>query len=144
MEPEYSLPHFQMPATCLCPEPDQSSQRSILILSSYLCLGLLSGLFPSGFPSKSLYKTLLSPTCASFPPHPILLDLITRIIFGEEYRSLSSSCSFLHSPVTSSFLGWNNPQHPILNTLCLISSLNVGEQVSHLYTKQAKLYFCVS
>jgi hypothetical protein len=29
--------------------------------------------------------------------------LITRIIFGDEYRSLSSSlCSFLHSPVASS------------------------------------------
>jgi hypothetical protein len=27
--------------------------------------------------------------------------LITQIIFGEKYRSLSSSlCSFLHSPVT--------------------------------------------
>jgi hypothetical protein len=34
--------------------------------------------------------------------------LITRIIFGDEYRSLSSSlCSLLHSPVTSSLLGPN-------------------------------------
>jgi hypothetical protein len=32
--------------------------------------------------------------------------LITQIIFGDEYRSLSSSlCSLLHSPVTSSLLG---------------------------------------
>jgi hypothetical protein len=32
--------------------------------------------------------------------------LITRIIFGDEYRSLSSSlCSLLHSPVASSLLG---------------------------------------
>jgi hypothetical protein len=32
--------------------------------------------------------------------------LITRTILGEDYRSLSSSLrSFLHSPVTSSFLG---------------------------------------
>jgi len=41
MEPKGSLPHSQVPATCPCPEPDQSSPwspnptswRSILILS---------------------------------------------------------------------------------------------------------------
>jgi len=39
------------------------------------------------------------------PPHHIIFDLITRIIFGEQYRSVSSSiCSFHHSPVTSSLL----------------------------------------
>ena len=38
----------------------------------------------------------------------IVLDFITRTVFGEQYRSLSSSlCSFLHSPVTSSLLGPN-------------------------------------
>jgi hypothetical protein len=35
---------------------------------------------------------------ATCPAHPILLDLITQIIFSEQYRSLSSSlCSFLRS-----------------------------------------------
>jgi hypothetical protein len=34
--------------------------------------------------------------------------LITRMLFGEEYRSWSSSlCSLLHTPVTSSLLGRN-------------------------------------
>jgi hypothetical protein len=37
------------------------SPRSIIILFSYLRLGLPSGLFPSGFPTKILYALLISP-----------------------------------------------------------------------------------
>ena len=42
------------------PPPQPSSWRSILIISSYLRLGLPSGLFPSGFPTKTLYAPLPS------------------------------------------------------------------------------------
>ena len=81
---------------------------SILILSSHLRLGLPYGLFPSGFPTKIFYTSLISPIHATCPAHLILLYLITRTIFGEQYRSLSSSlCSYLHSPVTSSILSPN-------------------------------------
>ena len=52
---------------------------------------LPNALFPPGLPTKTLYASLLSPLCATCPAHPILLDLITQIIFGEQYRSLSSS-----------------------------------------------------
>ena len=92
-------------------------------------------LFPSVFPTKTLYTTLLSPIRATCPVHFILLYVITRIIFGEQYRSLSSSlCSFLHSPVTSAILAPNTPLNTLFsNTLSLLSSLNVSDQVSHPY-----------
>jgi len=60
---------------------------SILILSSHLHLGLTSGLFPLGFPTKTLYTPLLSPIRAICPAHIIVLDFINRIILDEEYRS---------------------------------------------------------
>ena len=157
MEPEGSLPHSQVPATCPYPEPAPSSpypphptsRRSILILSSHLRVGLPSGLFPSGFPTKTLYTSLLSPIRATCPAQHILLDFITRPILGEQYRSLSSSfCSFLHSPVTSSLLGPNillNTLFP--NTLSLSSSLytNVSDQVSHPYRTTGNItILCIS
>ena len=41
--------------------PHPTSWRSILLLSSYLCLGLPYDVFPSDFLTKTLYTTLLSP-----------------------------------------------------------------------------------
>ena len=90
MEPESSLPHSQKLTTCSYPEPDRTSPylhptslRSILILPSYLRLGLPSGLLPSDFQTKFLYVTLMSTIRATRPAHFILLYLITKIIFGE-------------------------------------------------------------
>jgi hypothetical protein len=51
--------------------PHSTSWRSALILSSHLRLGLLSSLFPSGFPTKTLYTSLPTPICATRFAHPI-------------------------------------------------------------------------
>ena len=102
MEPVGSLSHSQVPASCTYLEPVHTPTLHFLKihhnLSTLLRLSLPSGLFPSGFTTKTLYTPFLSPIRATCPAHPILLDFITRTILGEQYRSLSSSlCSFLHS-----------------------------------------------
>jgi len=109
-----SLPHSRQPATCPCSEPNQSSPHNspfhVLKIHVNIILSSKSG---SSKWSLSLRFPHQTPLCAShfliratFPTHPILFNLITRIICGVEYRSLSSSfCSLLHYPVTSFLLG---------------------------------------
>ena len=62
--------------------PHFPSWRSILKLSSSLRLGIPSGLFPSVFPTITLYTPLLSPIRATCPAHLILLDFIARTPFS--------------------------------------------------------------
>jgi hypothetical protein len=111
----------------------RASWSYILILATHLRLCLPSGIFPSGFLIKTLYKSLLTPVSATCPTHLIPLELITRKMLGEEYRSLSSLLyNYLHSLVASS------PLYPnvllsilFLNSLSLRSSLNLSDQVLH-------------
>jgi len=49
--------------------------RSVLKLSSHLCLGIQSGLFSQGFLSKTLFAFPLFPKYATYSAHPILLSI---------------------------------------------------------------------
>ena len=112
MESETSLPCVQEPATCPYTEPAQYSPYShFLEINLNIILPSTSGsskwLFPSGFPTQTLYMPLLTLLLATCLAH-LILDFITQTILGEEYRSLSSSLrSSLHSPVTLPLLDPN-------------------------------------
>jgi hypothetical protein len=78
--------------------PQANPLRSILTPSSHLRLVLQSGLFPSGFPTKTIYTFPSSPVRATFPAHLIRLDLTCLMISGDEYKLWSSSlCNFLRT-----------------------------------------------
>ena len=95
------------------PTPHFTSQRSILILSSNLRLGLPSGLLPLPFPTKALYAPLFS----SYMLHalPILVFLIlSRECYLLRSTQHKAPCYVVFSThVTSSLLGPNT----LLSTL---------------------------
>jgi len=84
MEAKGSLLCSQKPPTGPYPEPHSFIHSTpshpvslrYSLVSSHLCLGLPSGLFPSQLPTKILYEFLSSPMCTTCPAHLILLDFI--------------------------------------------------------------------
>ena len=156
MEPEGSLPHSQVPATCPYPEPDQSSPHAhtshFLNIYLHIILPLMSGSSKLSLclqispPKLCIHFQSPSPHIrATFPIHFIIPDFITRTIFGEQFRSFCSSLwSFIHSRFTSSLLGPNT----LLNTqfqniLSQHSSFHVSDQVSNPY-KTGEVTLCLS
>ena len=89
---------------------------------------------PQIYPPKPCMHLSFPHTC--YMPYKLsLLNLISRMIFDEQYGPASSSlCSLLHSHVTSSLLDpYILLSTLISKTLSLNSSLNVSDQVSHPY-----------
>ena len=95
------------------------------------------------FPQSHLVHDTPLPIHATCPIHLILHNFIAWTMLGEQYRSLSSSsCTFLHSHVTSSLLGPNNLLITLFShTLSLRSSLKTKNLVSHPYETKGKIIF---
>jgi len=149
MEPERSLPRLQQPTTCPYPEPDQTSPCSpshileihLNIILLFICLCLQVGLFPSG-PSIPVPSPPIHATCLA---HPILPDFIAHKIFGEAYRSLSSSfCIFPHPCYPVPLRSKYPPQYPLLKLPQPTFLPNGSNQVSHTFKQQAKLQYSIS
>jgi hypothetical protein len=139
-----SLPHLNDPTTVpnlsqLDPAHTPTSHflKILLILSSHLLLGPSSGLFHSGFPTRTLYVPLLFPvrtTCPTYLSsrfyHPNNIEWRVHIIKFLTVVISPFPCYFLS-------LGRNS----FLTTLSLRSSLNVSDQVSHPYKTTGKIIF---
>ena len=131
---------FNGAANCLRPEPDKSSAhlypvlRAILIISFNLLLGQPSFSLLLEFSHHTLCEILLS-IRVPCPAHPVLPDLITRILFGELCRLRSSSfCSLHHFPATTSLSVPNTfPKTLFSNNLRSFPSHNMRYHVSHPY-----------
>jgi hypothetical protein len=108
MCPLHNLSFYMLSVSCQRKVGCLFFPKLLDILSFNRRIGLPTGLFPFGFPSKSYINCFchMRVTC---PVHLILLDFINIIILGEEYKLRSSSlCSYLQSPISSSLFGPNS------------------------------------
>ena len=91
MNPKVHYPHDNshlslLSAITVQPTPTHHlSLISILLLSSILCIGVPSGLFPSEIRTEPLYTFLLFPLQDTRPVHLNLVHLVTGI-FGETIK----------------------------------------------------------
>ena len=108
--------HKRPPPVSILGQPNPvhipTSWRSVLILSTHLRLGLPSGLFPSGFPTKTLHTPLSSPIRATCPAYLILYGimdiLMSETCWAHTWNKIasdiklvfySSTITMMHGPI---------------------------------------------
>ena len=135
MEPQGPLPRLQLSATCSYPEPARFSPCPTI--SHFLKIYLRLGLFPSGFPTKILYKPLLPPPPSQYymprPSHSSrsadpnniwwAVQIIKPLVM--KFSPLPCYLVLLGPNIFFGTLLWN--------TFRLHTSPNVSDQVSHPY-----------
>lgn len=92
MKPKFLLPYLTGPSSCPIFWtrwiPRLISFTYVLMLLFLLRLGLVNGLLPLGFRTKTLYKFLFSPIRATYLTNVVVLEFVTLVIFGEEPGNL--------------------------------------------------------
>jgi hypothetical protein len=108
--------------------PHLTYLRRILISSSYLRVSLHNGLFPAGFPTKTLQPLLFSPTRATFTAHLILLDIIILTLSDEEYSYEAPRYAYFSSILLFRLSSVLNLENKVCKTIRTTgtSYLNVG------------------
>lgn len=133
MEPKASSSRLKEPGTCPYPKPDQSSShhpirfllRSVLLVSSHQSPVCSEWALSLRFPHQALYAPFLAPIHATFHTHLIIFDLVSQVIFREEFHEVNLLCCFL-SPLYS-FPSYANIFLSTIfpNTFSLLSFLTV-------------------
>jgi len=97
-------------------------------------------LFPSGFPTKVLYAFLFSPSMpATCPFHPILLELLSLIMSGKEYRLRVLRYEIVSNPLLLPHSLKHSSESPDLRYPSLCPSIKLKDQDSHSYKTTGKI-----
>ena len=116
------------------------SSRPILILPSQLCLGFYIVSFLQVFQPKScMHFSFLLSMPVICPSHPILLELLSLIMSGKEYRPRVSHYAIFSNLLLLSHSFKHSSQSTVLRHPWLCPSIKVKDQDSHSYKTTGKI-----